>query len=53
MALTLALVLSCTGPILGSYSAGSLTADGAMQPQRAWVVLSLVLPFALFARPGY
>lgn len=53
MALTLALVsFSCTGPILGSLLAGSLTADGG-----AWLLssgmggfgLALALPFALFA----
>lgn len=53
MALTLALVsFSCTGPILGSLLAGSLTADGgAMQltSGMAGFGLALALPFALFA----
>ena len=53
MAMTLAIVsFSCTGPILGSLLAGSLTADGG-----AWQLtsgmggfgLALGLPFALFA----
>ncbi len=53
MALTLAIVsFSCTGPILGSLLAGSLTTDGG-----AWQLtigmagfgVSLGLPFALFA----
>lgn len=53
MALTLAIVsFSCTGPILGSLLAGSLTADSG-----AWQLtvgmggfgLALGLPFALFA----
>lgn len=53
MALTLALVsFSCTGPILGSLLAGSLSSDGG-----AWLLssgmggfgLALALPFALFA----
>ncbi len=53
MALTLALVsFSCTGPILGSLLAGSLTGDGG-----AWQLtsgftgfgLALGLPFGLFA----
>jgi thiol:disulfide interchange protein DsbD len=53
MALTLALVsFSCTGPILGSLLAGSLSSDGG-----AWQLtvgmggfgLALGLPFALFA----
>ena len=53
MALTLAIVsFSCTGPILGSLLAGSLTAEGG-----AWQLtfgmggfgLALGLPFALFA----
>lgn len=53
MALTLALVsFSCTGPILGSLLAGSLTSDGG-----AWQLtsgmsgfgLALALPFTLFA----
>ncbi|MEO6490095.1 MAG: cytochrome c biogenesis protein CcdA [Ferruginibacter sp.] len=53
MALTLALVsFSCTGPILGSLLAGSLTTDGgAMQltSGMAGFGLALALPFALFA----
>lgn len=53
MALTLAIVsFSCTGPILGSLLAGSLTADGgAMQltTGMAGFGLALALPFALFA----
>jgi len=53
MALTLALVsFSCTGPILGSLLAGSLSADGgAMQltSGMAGFGLALALPFALFA----
>ncbi len=53
MALTLALVsFSCTGPILGSLLAGSLTADGgAMQLTvgMGGFGLALALPFALFA----
>lgn len=53
MALTLALVsFSCTGPILGSLLAGSLTGDaGAMQLTfgMAGFGLALALPFALFA----
>lgn len=53
MALTLALVsFSCTGPILGSLLAGSLSADGgAMQLSSgmAGFGLALALPFALFA----
>jgi thiol:disulfide interchange protein DsbD len=53
MALTLALVsFSCTGPILGSLLAGSLTADGgAMQLTSGMggFGLALALPFALFA----
>jgi thiol:disulfide interchange protein len=53
MALTLALVsFSCTGPILGTLLAGSLTADGgAMQltSGMAGFGLALALPFALFA----
>ena len=53
MALTLALVsFSCTGPILGSLLAGSLSSDGG-----AWQLtvgmggfgLALGLPFAMFA----
>lgn len=53
MALTLALVsFSCTGPILGSLLAGSLTSDGgAMQltSGMAGFGLALALPFGLFA----
>jgi thiol:disulfide interchange protein DsbD len=53
MALTLALVsFSCTGPILGSLLAGSLSADGgAMQltSGMAGFGFALALPFALFA----
>ncbi|MDB5201796.1 MAG: disulfide bond formation protein DsbD [Ferruginibacter sp.] len=53
MALTLAVVsFSCTGPILGSLLAGSLSADGgAMQltSGMAGFGLALALPFALFA----
>ncbi|NOU39322.1 MAG: DUF255 domain-containing protein [Ferruginibacter sp.] len=53
MALTLALVsFSCTGPILGSLLAGSLSADGgAMQLTvgMSGFGLALALPFALFA----
>ena len=53
MALTLALVsFSCTGPILGSLLAGSLSSDGgAMQLTigMAGFGLALALPFALFA----
>lgn len=53
MALTLALVsFSCTGPILGSLLAGSLSGDGgAMQltSGMAGFGLALALPFALFA----
>lgn len=53
MALTLALVsFSCTGPILGSLLAGSLSSDGgAMQLSvgMAGFGLALALPFALFA----
>ena len=53
MALTLAIVsFSCTGPILGSLLAGSLTADGgAMQLTvgMGGFGLALALPFALFA----
>lgn len=53
MALTLSLVsFSCTGPILGSLLAGSLTGDGgAMQltSGMAGFGLALALPFALFA----
>ncbi|MEO5983941.1 MAG: cytochrome c biogenesis protein CcdA [Ferruginibacter sp.] len=53
MALTLAIVsFSCTGPILGSLLAGSLSRDGgAMQltSGMAGFGLALALPFALFA----
>ncbi len=53
MALTLALVsFSCTGPILGSLLAGSLTADsGALQLTAGMggFGLALALPFAVFA----
>ncbi|MBC7934279.1 MAG: thioredoxin family protein [Rhizobacter sp.] len=53
MALTLALVsFSCTGPILGSLLAGSLSSNGgAMQltSGMAGFGLALALPFALFA----
>lgn len=53
MALTLAIVsFSCTGPILGSLLAGSLSGDGgAMQltSGMAGFGLALALPFALFA----
>ena len=53
MALTLAIVsFSCTGPILGSLLAGSLTSDGgAMQLSvgMSGFGLALALPFALFA----
>lgn len=53
MALTLALVsFSCTGPILGSLLAGSLTADGGAMQLTAGMAgfgLALALPFALFA----
>lgn len=53
MALTLAIVsFSCTGPILGSLLAGSLTADGGawqLTTGMAGFGLALGLPFALFA----
>lgn len=54
MALTLAIVsFSCTGPILGSLLAGSLTADGngawQLTAGMAGFGVSLGLPFALFA----
>ena len=53
MALTLALVsFSCTGPILGSLLAGSLTADGGAMQLTAGMAgfgLALALPFGLFA----
>jgi len=53
MALTLAIVsFSCTGPILGSLLAGSLTADGGawqLTSGMAGFGVSLGLPFAVFA----
>ena len=53
MALTLAIVsFSCTGPILGSLLAGSLTADGGAWQLTAGMAgfgVSLGLPFAVFA----
>lgn len=53
MALTLAIVsFSCTGPILGSLLASSLTADGGATQLTAGMTgfgLALALPFALFA----
>ena len=53
MALTLAIVsFSCTGPILGSLLAGSLSADGGAMQLTAGMGgfgLALALPFALFA----
>lgn len=53
MALTLAIVsFSCTGPILGSLLAGSLTADGGAWQLTAGMAgfgISLGFPFALFA----
>ncbi|HEX4886462.1 MAG TPA: protein-disulfide reductase DsbD domain-containing protein [Luteibaculaceae bacterium] len=53
MALTLALVsFSCTGPILGSLLAGSLTSDGGAMQLTAGMGgfgLALALPFTLFA----
>ena len=52
MALTLAIVsFSCTGPILGSLLAGSLSSGGAIQLSlgMAGFGLSLALPFVLFA----
>jgi thiol:disulfide interchange protein DsbD len=54
MALTLAIVsFSCTGPILGSLLAGSLTADGGgawqLTAGMAGFGVALGLPFALFA----
>ncbi len=57
MALTLAIVsFSCTGPILGSLLAGSLTSDGGAWQLTAGMGgfgLALGLPFALFAMfPG-
>jgi len=58
MALTLALVsFSCTGPILGSLLAGSLTSDGGAIQLTAGMGgfgAALALPFALFAAfPGW
>ena len=53
MALTLAIVsFSCTGPILGSLLAGSLTAEGNAMQLTAGMTgfgFALALPFALFA----
>jgi thiol:disulfide interchange protein DsbD len=53
MALTLSIVsFSCTGPILGSLLAGSLTADGGawqLTSGMAGFGVALGLPFALFA----
>ena len=53
MALTLAIVsFSCTGPILGSLLAGSLTAEGGAMQLTAGMSgfgFALALPFALFA----
>ena len=53
MALTLAIVsFSCTGPILGSLLAGSLSADGGAWQLTAGMGgfgIALGLPFALFA----
>ena len=53
MALTLAIVsFSCTGPILGSLLAGSLTAEGGAMQLTAGMTgfgVALALPFALFA----
>lgn len=53
MALTLAIVsFSCTGPILGSLLAGSLSADGGAWQLTAGMAgfgVSLGLPFAIFA----
>lgn len=53
MALTLALVsFSCTGPILGSLLAGSLSSDGGAMQLTAGMSgfgVALGLPFALFA----
>lgn len=58
MALTLAIVsFSCTGPILGSLLAGSLTSDGGAMQLTAGMGgfgLALGIPFALFAAfPGW
>ncbi len=53
MALTLAIVsFSCTGPILGSLLAGSLTTDGGAMQLTAGMGgfgVALALPFAFFA----
>ncbi len=53
MALTLAIVsFSCTGPILGSLLAGSLSSDGGAWQLTAGMAgfgISLGLPFAIFA----
>lgn len=53
MALTLAIVsFSCTGPILGSLLAGSLSAEGGAMQLTAGMAgfgTSLALPFAVFA----
>ena len=53
MALTLAIVsFSCTGPILGSLLAGSLTTDGGAMQLTVGMTgfgFALALPFALFA----
>ncbi len=53
MAITLAIVsFSCTGPILGSLLAGSLTSDGGPMQLTAGMGgfgLALALPFAFFA----
>ena len=53
MALTLAIVsFSCTGPILGSLLAGSLTAEGGAMQLSVGMLgfgFALGLPFALFA----
>jgi thiol:disulfide interchange protein DsbD len=53
MALTLALVsFSCTGPILGSLLAGSLSGDGGAMQLTAGMAgfgFALALPFAIFA----
>ena len=53
MALTLALVsFSCTGPILGSLLAGSLTSNGGAMQLTSGMTgfgLALALPFTLFA----
>jgi thiol:disulfide interchange protein DsbD len=58
MALTLALVsFSCTGPILGSLLAGSLSTDGGaiqLTMGMAGFGFALALPFAVFAMfPGW